>query len=270
MRLRSCRWMSALVLLLAIGRMEAAEPATPLITNLWFPVGEELRYTAHWGVFHVADSQTTATWTNHEGRELLAIVIRTTSTRFLSVMYPVDDRIETLVDPATFLPVRFTKTLNEGRYHTDEVTTFDHAAGMAYWHNRKKDVRKEFAIEPDTRDVVSLMYYLRQMSFEPGQTNRFRVMADEKMYDLLVRVAGLEKTDLDLYGEVPSLKVEPDAAFEGLFVRKGKVTLWVSQDPRRILTRVVGEIPVANIRIKLAEVRGPGDDMWIIKKEGKP
>lgn len=266
------------LLLVAVVRAPAQEPVTtaspPAVsattTNFWFPVGEELVYHAHWGLFYVAESRTTVNWTNHEGRALLAVRIRTKSNAVISTVYPVDDTVETLIDPDRFLPVRFTKTLNEGRYHTDEVTVFDHAAGKAYWHNRKKDERKEFAIDADTRDIVTLMYWLRRETFKPGQTREFRVMADEKLYDLFVRVKDHEELENDTYGTLATVRMEPDAAFQGLFVRKGKLTLWVTRNEQRIMAKVMAEIPVANVRIHLAEVRGPGRAWWDKKKEKKP
>jgi len=239
-------------------------------TNFWFPVGEELVYHAHWGLFYVAETRTTVNWTNHQGRDLLVVRIRTKSNAVISTIYPVDDLVETLIDPHTFLPVSFAKTLNEGRYHTDEITEFDHAAGKAYWHNRKKNERREFAIESDTRDIVSLMYWLRREPFKPGQTREFRVMADEKLYDLFVRVMANEELDNESYGAIKTSRIEPDAAFQGLFVRKGKLTLWVTRDERRIMAKVLAVIPVANVRIHLAEVLGPGNDGWVKNKGEKP
>lgn len=244
-------------------------PVSQAVTNFWFPVGEELVYHAHWGLFHVAETRTTVNWTNREGRDLLAVRMRTKSNKVISSIYPVDDTVETLIDPNTFLPVIFSKVLNEGRYHTDEITVFDHAAGKAYWHNRKKNERREFAIEPDTRDIMTLMYWLRREPFKPGQISEYRVMADEKLYDLFVRVMENEELDNDHYGTIKTSRIEPDAAFQGLFVRKGKLTLWVTRDERRIMAKVMAEIPVANVRIHLAEVRGPGDDQWVKKKGDK-
>lgn len=263
--MRRYRWMVLLALLGAAGPARA-----DTATNLWFPVGEELVYHAHWGIFHVAESRTVINWTNHDGRDLLVVRIRTRSNAVISTVYPVDDTIETVIDPVTFLPLSFTKILNEGRYHTDEITTFDHAAGKAYWHNRKKGDRKEFAIEPDTRDIVSLMYYLRREPFRPGQERTFRVMADEKLYDLYIKVVEREVLPSDHYDRIKTVRIEPDAAFEGIFVRKGKLTLWVTEDDRRILAKVMAEIPVANVRIHLAEVRGPGDDRWVKGKGKRP
>lgn len=278
--LRPKTWLMMLAVVLAALRAGASDslPVTGsapahvslTTTNFWFPVGEELVYHAHWGLFHVAETRTTVDWTNHQGRDLLAVRMRTKSNKVISTIYPVDDTVETLIEPNTFLPVSFSKVLNEGRYHTDEITTFDHAAGKAYWHNRKKDVRKEFAIDPDTRDIMTLMYWLRRETFKPGQTQEFRVMADEKLYDLFVRVQEREDLDNETYGTLPTVRMEPDAAFQGLFVRKGKLTLWVTRNEQRILAKVMAVIPVANVRIHLAEVRGPGSAWWDKKKEKKP
>lgn len=257
----------ALSLALLAFQVRADESPLESPVSLWFPVGEELVSKAYWGVFNVAESRTTTSWTNHEGRTLLVIRIRTKSNNVISKIYPVDDTIETLIEPTEFLPVRFSKILNEGRYHTDEETIFDHAAGIARWHNRRKDTRKEFAIEPDTRDLVSLMYFLRRDPFVPGQKLAFKVMADEKIYDLFVNVAERETVELERYGKVKAIRIEPDAAFDGIFVRKGKLTIWVSDDPRCLMVRVMAVVPVANVRINVDKVMGPGDDFWI--KKGK-
>ena len=248
-------------------RAETAPPQTAAVTNFWFPIGEELVYHAYWGVLMVAETRTTATWTNYNDRPVIALRVRSRSTKFLSAIYPVDDTIETLVDPATFLPLRFTKILNEGRYHTHEETIFDHAALRARWKNYRRGTEKEFAIEPQTRDLMALMYYLRQSAFVPGTQMEFRVMSDEKMYDLSVKVQDRESVEVGNYGKRPSIRLEPEAAFEGLFVRKGKLTLWVSDDDRRVMTRILAVVPVANVRINLMEIHGPGEDFWIRERK---
>jgi hypothetical protein len=67
---------------------------------------------------------------------------------------------------------------------------------------------------------------------------------------------------------VPSLRIDPEAAFNGLFVREGKATLWVSRDLRRILTRAKARVPFGRITVKLTDVSGAGDDFWITEKKG--
>ncbi|MCS6771306.1 MAG: DUF3108 domain-containing protein [Kiritimatiellae bacterium] len=244
-------------LLPASGLAETGRP------QLWFEVGEELHYRIYWGVIYVGDSHVTTEWIEEDGRTLLRIRYRTRSNSFLDRIYPVDDTIEAVIEPHSFLPVRFEKRLSEGRYRADEVTVFDHAAGKAYWTNRRKNITKEFDIEPDTRDIVTFMYFMRQREFLPGEEASFRVMADEKIYDLFIKAGPVETLSMPKYGKVKSIRIVPEAAFQGLFVRKGRMTLWVSQDARRVATRIQASVPVANVHVNLYQVRGPGNDFWV-------
>ncbi len=257
-------------LLLSAGSMAHAEDAVPEGVSdeaLWFPVGEELEYSVHWGVLHVARSSARSEWIEHEGRTLIRITFETRSRGVLNRIYPVDDYIESLVDPETFRPVRFIKRLNEGSYSTDETTHFDWEAMQAHWSRmrRGKLQEKTFDLENDTRDLVSFMYFMRSIPMEEGHSGTYRVMADEKLYDLLVEAPRTEKIPLEKYGKVDSLFIQPRAQFEGLFVHKGEMQLWVSQDPRRVMTQLAVKVPVASVRIVLKEVRGPGNDAWILR-----
>ncbi len=233
--------------------------------ELWFPVGEELIYRVYWGVLSVGEARVWTEWVQdrESDRTLLAIRFRTRSNKVIATIYPVDDWLETLVDPMTFLPVRFEKNMREGRKRYHEITTFNHETLTASWTNLIRQTSREFPIEPDTRDLASFMYYLRGQPFRKGQQSQHRVMADEKIYDLFLRVAAEETVKLDPFGRVPCFRIEPDAKFEGLFVRKGKMTVWVSRDARCISTKITASVPVADVRIELVEVRGPGDDEWI-------
>lgn len=251
-----------LVCALLTGAVARAEPSRGR-PDLWFQVGEELHYRIHWGVMHVGDTRVTTEWIEEDGRDLLVIRYRTRSNSFLDRIYRVDDTIEAVIEPHSFLPVRFVKILNEGRYRTDELTEFDHAAGKAYWTHRLKGDRKEFAIDADTRDIVTFMYYMRKHAFQPGDQAEFRVMADEKIYDLFVTAGPVETMKMQRYGKVKSIRITPEAAFQGLFVRKGRMTIWVSQDERRIATRIQATVPVADVHINLHEVSGPGNDRWV-------
>ena len=139
--------------------------------GLWFPMGETLDYRIYWGVIPVGSSHVTTEWIQEDGRTLIAIRFRTKSNNVLSTMYPVDDFLEAIIDPETFLPVRFTKKLSEGRYRADETTTFDHKNLKATWTSRLNHKVEEYQIDPDTRDIVTFMYYMRRKQFEPDTVN---------------------------------------------------------------------------------------------------
>lgn len=242
------------------------DPPDRPLPEFWFPVGEEIHYRVYWGRIPVGTAVIHSEWVEKYGRTMLAIQLRTRSNRFLDRIYRVDDVTESIVDPHTFLPVRFTKNWRQGRYRAHEVTKFDYANNIAYWRSLTRDRTDTFELEPDTRCLVSFAYYMRKVGFTEGERRHFRVMADEKVYDLWMEARDNERIRLPNYGRVSSIEVEPEAAFDGLFVRRGRVIFWVSNDERRVLTQMEGEIPVASIRLILDEVKGPGDDDWV-KKE---
>jgi hypothetical protein len=264
-RIAAAAWCCLALLLPVVAAADGTAYAPDAAAALPFPVGEELIYRIYWGVIPVGKTRIVSRWVEEDGRKLLAIRYRTRSNRIVAALYPVDDVIEAVIEPATFRPLRFRIALREGRHRRDETTTFDYDRLTAHWESRIKKESRDFKIESDTRDLVSFMYFMRSTKFQVGGTTRYRVMADEKIYDLSVKALGLETVNLPGFGRVESVKLEPTAAFNGLFVRKGKMTVWASRDERNLVTKIVGSVPVASIKVILSEVRGPGDDAWVVK-----
>lgn len=237
-------------------------------TELWFPVGEKLTYQVYWGMFPVAETRVTSEWIEEEQEEekriLLAIKVTTKSYALLDTIYPVDDFIESIVDPVTFRPLRFEKRLSEGRYRLHEITTFNHEAQTARWKHLIKNDVKDFAIENDTRDLLSFMYFMRSQKLEPQRQYHYRLMADEKLYDLYVNIKDYVDRDFSKFGVVRCLYIEPEAKFQGLFVRAGKLQLWNSDDRRCLCVKAVAKAPVVgSIKVLLVKVEGPGNDRWV-------
>jgi len=232
------------------------------VPELWFPVGEEIDYEVFWGIFMVGEATAKAEWVNRDGRRLLSLSMTAKSNGLVEKLYPVEETMRTLLDPATFLPLSFEKKSREGRHRYHEITTFDHAAKKGHWKSLLKDKQKDFDIEADTRDLMGLMYWIRKEPIPAEETRVYRVMTDEKMYELIVEAGKREKVSLENYGKVPCIKMEPKGKFNGMFVRKGRMFLWLSDDERYTICRATASVPVASIKIMLKNVRGPGDDFW--------
>ncbi|MGA1193349.1 MAG: DUF3108 domain-containing protein [Kiritimatiellia bacterium] len=249
----------------------ASAPPPPAASNLWFEVGEQVIYNIYWGVIHVGTSHVTTDWVTYEdGRTLLSIRFESRSNKAIAMIYPVEDVQHTLIDPESFLPVVSYKKSRQGRRRYNEITRFDHEAGKAYWESVEKEKKLTVDIESDTRDLISLMYLTRSRELEVGSEETMRVFTSEKIYDLFLKVPRKEPVKLKHYGEVESLLIDPEAAFDGLFVRKGKVYLWISDDDRRLCTKIDAEVPVARVHIEIDRVLGPGDDFWVKAGEESP
>lgn len=254
------------VTLLLIALAACLTPACVAATNeLWFPVGEQLTYRLYWGVIPVGNCEITTRWVDYKGRQVLSIKAVARTTAVVSKIYPVDDSIESLINPVTFLPEQYTQILHEGRHVRNDLLTFDRERGVAVWKSAKSSETNEtmeIKIEAGTRDVLCLSYFMRAKGLAVGQTENFRVLVDDKIYDLSVKGLGYEDMEVKDFGKVKCLTVEPMAKFGAIFVRKGRVTLWFSEDSRRICTRMAGKLSVASLKAILTGVGGPGDDAW--------
>lgn len=256
--------MKRIVIMALLGCAAAAAQAGLLSwADLPYPIGEETEYIIHWGPLRVGTTRVTTEWVEEDGQLLIAIRFRTRTNRIVEKIYPVDDWLESLVDPETFLPVRFTRQVSEGRYRAHEVTTFDHANRRARWESLTGKQVIDVEIQSDTRDIVSFMYALRAEPFRPKTNPHYRLMSDEKVYDLYLKIGEVENVKVHNYGVIPSVKIEPEVAFQGLFLRKGRVWFWISRDARQLTTRMIGKVPVASVSLLLAAVRGPGQDAWV-------
>ena len=265
MKLKNCTVISLLVLLM-LGQQPAFAAGSD--GALSFPVGETIEYKLYWGVVPVGRADFQTFWDSADGTNVIVIRATAKTTAVVKALYPVEDVIQSTVDPETLLPLKYSQKLREGRHKRDDEITFDHTAGVAVWNRigDKKDT-KTIEIDKDTRDVLALTYKMRGSSFAVGSNETFKVLVDDKLYDLSVKGVKKEKRDVADYGDMDCLEVEPSAQFGGIFVRKGKVRLWFSEDARRLCVRMTGKVPLANVKAVLEKVTGPGDDFWVKKEE---
>ncbi|MGI6087549.1 MAG: DUF3108 domain-containing protein [Kiritimatiellia bacterium] len=248
----------------------AVTVAKAALPEFSFPVGEILVYSVHWGFLYVGEVRIWNELVEEEGRTLLAIRVRVTTESILEKLFPVDDFIESIVEPQTLLPLRFTRRLSEGRYRLHEVTTFDHTALSAHWkHLLRENSEEVFPIEADTRDMISFMYHMRGYDWQPDSELFGRVMANEKLYDLVAQIRQYEEIKLPKYGSVRSLLIEPEAKFKGAFINAGRLRVWISDDKRCLCTMATAKVPVGTVRVMLRRVEGPGQDRWLTQTAAK-
>lgn len=241
-------------------RVAADEDGIPVF---WFPVGEAFRYSLKWGVLPVGEAWMTTGWDELEGRRVLAIRCGARTGRLVAKLFPIENYMETLVDPETFLPVRCHQRLREGRRRRDETTLFFHDEGRVEYTSHLTGETKTIAIGGDTRDLLTLFYVMRRRGMEVEETTAFQVLVDDDVYDLMLTGEALEDVSLSEYGQVRSLRVEPRAKFGAVFVRRGRMWIWMSDDDRRVCVRLSGRVPVASVHAVLRDVSGPGGDRWV-------
>jgi len=253
------------LILFCMAGLARAELGPPPELDLPFPVGERLTYIIYWGWVGVGTSVATTEWVEVEDEWRLRIQFRTTTNHVLRRIYPVDDTVEVYVHPETLRPEKFIMDLSEGRHKRQSRTDFDWEAKEAVYtrfREDRDDEKETVELVDGVRDLVSFMYFMRQTPFEDGETYEFDVLSDSKIYQLTVSTHGYEQVRLRDYGRVRSLKMVPKAQFEGVFVRRGEMVVWLSDDDRRLLTKLELDTPFANVRLILREVEGPEAERW--------
>jgi hypothetical protein len=189
------------------------------------------------------------------GRPCFDIRTEAKSNSVFSKVYKVWDRSQTHLDAETILPLRYEKRQREGSYKKDVVIKFDRARDVATYADGV-----EVRIHPFAQDELSAFYYLRTIPIEPGREVFIESHTGRKNYPLKVIVHGRETVTVPA-GTFDCWVVEPVVREEGIFTAKGRLTIWITDDERRmpVLMKtkiVVGSISASLVRFREGE-RGP-------------
>ena len=226
----------------AVSLAGAGEPSSAR----FFQVGEQLTYEISWlnitagtAVMAVSDSGT-------DGDRPLAKLITTAQSRpVITTFFPVDNRVESIVDPATLLPEHLTFKRREGKKKEDIEYTFHQKEGTVTVV--KGGATETLEIPPGTQDVISCLYYARSaLSFQPGSSLTMNVHHDKKNRKLDVLVEGIE-TISGPWGEVETARVLVVMPFQGLFLNQGNIRVWFTNDDRRIPVRMKAKVIIGSI-----------------------
>ena len=227
-----------------------------------FVPGEKTEYKIYWMGIPIAWSTTTTETVTEDGRELIRITMIAKTYAAYSHIFEVDDRTEVVIDPETALPLRHDWVINEGPIHKSHLTTFNHASGKAVFMNRlNRDIR-EIPIKEDTREIFSFIYASRHADIKQLAAQKHELLVTGKLYELGLRIVGEDHIRVPDFGKVASLEIEPEAEFDGIFIRKGKISFWISQENPRMVTRIKASVAVGGITAKLQQVSGAADGFW--------
>jgi uncharacterized protein DUF3108 len=173
--------------------------------------------------------------------------------------FRVDDRSVAEWDSATGCSRGIEKHLREGRLVRDQVVRIDPVAGIATVEDPRAAATR-FDVEPCTLDVLSALYVTRVRGVTEGQPVSLAVFDNGKHFRLGVRVVGRETLDLPLpLGRRRTLIVEPQLLEgTGLFVKEGRLRIWLTDDAQRIPVRMRSRIPVGAVSADLESYEAGG------------
>lgn len=197
------------------------------------------------------------------GRPVLHFVSEARSHGFFAWLlhYRVDDRTVATWDAATGCSLEIEKHLREGRATRDQVVTFDPVGGVARVDDAKITERR-FDVGPCALDVLSAFFVTRLRGVPEGGRLELPVFDNGKRYTLGVRFRGRERLDLPppLGRNVLTIVVEP-LLLEGtgLFVTKGRLTLWLTDDARHNPVKIRSRVAIGSVSADLVAYEPPAE-----------
>ncbi len=220
-----------------------------------FTVGERLTYALSWGivsagtaVFEVAERQAL------RGRAVVKVIHTARSNDFVSVFYPVNNRVETLLDEEARYPHRLFFKRREGKRKNDFEVQFDQAAHRA---TVTKDGNTEtLDIPAQAQDTLSILYFFRTLpSITIGSSTFVDVHHDKKNYRLELRIEGTERLKGPL-GEFDTIRILAVMPFKGLFLNEGNIRVWVTNDAARIPVYMRAKVIIGSVSATLVSIEG--------------
>lgn len=245
-----------LVLLLALARAAGAEPPP-----LPFGPGERvtmrfsyLSLTAGRGTMSVEADQ-------RDGRPVLRFVTVARSEGLFAWLfrYRVQDRSDAWFDPVTGCSLGIEKHLREGKAHRDQVVAFDPVGGIAMVRDAKI-AQERFEVGPCPLDVLSAVFVLRARGLTEQAPLLVPVFDNGKRYVMRISFVARERLDLPapLGKGTPTTVVEPQLEEgTGLFVKSGRLRIWLTDDARRIPVRMRTKVPIGSVSADLERYEPP-------------
>ncbi|HEY0404597.1 MAG TPA: DUF3108 domain-containing protein [Pyrinomonadaceae bacterium] len=170
-------------------------------------------------------------------------------------------RIESTVEPASFSVLQTNKIDEQGKRQRISEAVFDRQAGKVVWTERDpNDPNRPPRIVTNqlsgaVQDIASAFYFLRTQPLALGQSFEMLISDSGQIYRTPVRVTERKRMNTTL-GQVWTLRVEPEIFGEGHLLRgKGKMSIWLTDDARRVPVKaqINNELGRLDIKLKSAQ-----------------
>ena len=166
--------------------------------------------------------------------------------------------VESTADAEPFRVLRTDKVEESGKRKRVLDAVYDHEKNRVLWREVSPNPQAGyFDFSEPIQDVLTVIYYLRTQKLEPGKSFDVPVTDAGKVFTLSVAVAERKEIETVL-GRVSTIRIEPALFGDNAAVRaKGKLTIWVTEDARRLPVRAQLKVDMGTFDIKLKQVNYP-------------
>ena len=222
-----------------------------VVTNYAFGVGERLEFSVGYGVIKAGTAvMEIPEIVKFNGKKCYHIVSTAKSNKVFSVFFKVNDKVESFMDVGELYSHRFDKHLREGKFKADISTIFDQENHLAIYNNSQDT----FSVAENVQDVLSAFYFVRTQDLKVGTSIFVDNHTDRKNYPLEVKVLRKERKKVPA-GTFDCLVVEPILKASSIFKHKGSLTVWLTDDEKKMPVLMKSKVVIGSISTKLINYR---------------
>lgn len=243
------RWLVTAALALAVPPAFAGGDAA----SGEIPDFEEARYSVSWGVIPAGKGMFRARAVD-DGYTLRAQIC---STGMVDVFHPVRDQLYTEVEAGAdgFRPVYHRLTEIEKGKRKETIVDFLPDDRVRIEERKKGKVKKEQvkAVPDGIRDSLSIIYAVRRLPLEVGETYRLPLLDGDDIETLVVPVEGR----MEVKGH-QVLEVRPYTMEDGEREEGGEWELFLTDDERRVPVRMKLALSFGKLLLDMTDYRDQG------------
>ena len=236
--------------------------------NNVFQDGEQAVYTLYYKMGPMWIGAGTVTFNVEEREDDFKMSAIGTTFPGYEWVFKIEDKFESHISKETLLPHTAIRDIEEGKYVVWDKIDFDQEANVAQYHRGKtpeKTTMKEFDLEGCMHDVLSIVYYTRNIDFdqfEKGDSFPVSVWLDKHTYNLDVKYDGEEENvKVKGLGRFNVIKFSPQLVGGEVFEEDGVMEIYASDDDNKIPLMINSPLKVGSVRAVLTEYNGLKYDM---------
>jgi hypothetical protein len=235
------------------------------IENHAFLPGEKITYNVvyNWGFIWVnagiVDFSVYAK--QYKGKSVYHLDSQGTSLKSYDWMFKVRDRFQSYADRENLNPIWFERNTYEGGYKAYENYVFARDKSKIYSATETSNrsyKRDTLALKPCVFDVVTAVYYCRNLDFEKYVINQkipLKLIIDNEIHEVYLRYLGkevIETRDKKTYRCIKFTAMLVDGT---IFKGGEDMIIWVTDDRNRIPVLVEAKILIGSVKALLNDTR---------------
>lgn len=225
-----------------------------------FKAGETLTFDVSWTTFVTAGSATLQVKERRAtsgGGGSYYLVAEAQPSPVLQRLYALYYKAESFIDTRTLRPSAATLYSNENGRTRYKTSKFPGNGTVDFEIRTRTSAKSTLRISPSTLDPLGAIYVLRALPLKAGQAPVSIPITDSgRLYTMRVTVQGRESVSSGI-GAVAATKLGVTLTrADGKAADASGLSLWLSDDARRLPVKISASLPVGSFQATLARVAG--------------